>query len=195
MARAAAAGSSAERTGLPTTRCVAPSATASAGVATRFWSPTAAPAGRTPGVTNSVPAGRDLERSPTSFGEQTRPCAPLAVANCAMALTWSAGVLPVIPTSARSDSSREVSTVTASMRGLSAPNSAAASAAARIMALPPTECIVMRSTPRRPADLTERSTVRGMSWSLRSRNTFLPRSFTALTTSGPSAVNSSSPIL
>jgi len=55
IAAAAATGSSAAKIGRPTTRCVAPSRTASAGVATRFWSPTALPAGRTPGVTKSVP--------------------------------------------------------------------------------------------------------------------------------------------
>ena len=53
----------------------------------------------------------------------------------------------------------------------------------------------MRSTPSLPPLSTARSTVRGMSWSLRSRNTFLPNPFTAFTTSGPSAVKSSRPIL
>jgi hypothetical protein len=49
IARAAATGSSARVIGRPTTSRSAPSATAPAGVATRAWSSTDAPAGRTPG--------------------------------------------------------------------------------------------------------------------------------------------------
>ena len=49
MARAAAAGSTAFVIGRPTTRKSAPRRIASAGVTTRFWSPTAAPGIRTPG--------------------------------------------------------------------------------------------------------------------------------------------------
>ena len=97
--------------------------------------------------------------------------------------------------SARSEASSDVRTVTARIAGADAPNPAAASAAARIIALPPAEWMVIRSTPIFAALFTALSTVRGMSWNFRSRNTFLPRSFTAFTTSGPSAEKSSSPIL
>ena len=97
--------------------------------------------------------------------------------------------------SARSDWSSDVRTVTARIFGAAAPYSPAAARAAAIMARPPTAWIVIRSTPNFPPDFTALATVLGMSWNLRSRKTLFPNPFTAFTTSGPSAVNSSRPIL
>ena len=62
MARAAARGSGAAKIGRATTRWSAPAASAAAGVAMRFWSPAAEPAGRMPGVTMSLPSASGRAR-------------------------------------------------------------------------------------------------------------------------------------
>ena len=91
MARAAARGSGAATIGRATTRWSAPAARAAAGVAMRFWSPGAAPAGRMPGVTMSLPAasGRARRRA-ASRGEAMTPSAPAAKARRARSSTRSA---------------------------------------------------------------------------------------------------------
>src|SRR6266545_8309268 len=68
-------------------------------------------------------------------------------------------------------------------------------AAARIMARPPDAWTLNMKTPRRTASRAAPSTVFGMSWNLRSRNTSPPRLRTASTDWGPDAVKSCEPIL
>ena len=75
---AAAPGSAALVIGQPADhqQSLRPASRASSGVATRAWSLTSAPAGRTPGVM-SVTSGPTSDRTAeTSRGEQTRPWAP-----------------------------------------------------------------------------------------------------------------------
>ena len=71
MARAAATGLSARVMGRPTTSREAPWAMAAAGVATRFWSPMAEPAGRIPGTTRWASGPSSARRVATSSAEQT----------------------------------------------------------------------------------------------------------------------------
>ena len=126
---AAVTGSGACVMGRPTTRQVAPDLMAAAGVTTRFWSPTSAPAGRMPG-THSTKEGPQAARiGSISFAEQTTPSMPQDWARRARRTTcdW-AGV--DWPTASRSLSSKLVSTVTASSSGLVVPAAAAASEAA-----------------------------------------------------------------
>ena len=76
MASKAATGSSAPVIGRPMTSLDAPASIAAAGVAMRYWSPTSAPAGRTPGVTMRASGPRSARISAASCGEQTMPSAP-----------------------------------------------------------------------------------------------------------------------
>ena len=58
----------------------APPAMARAGVITRFWSPSSAPAGRTPGVTSNMSGPRSARMAGASSGDRIRPwtCASCA---------------------------------------------------------------------------------------------------------------------
>ena len=58
------------------TRWLAPPLKALAGVATRFWSPMSAPAGRTPGVTTRKLSGTFARMAAASRGEDTTPSMP-----------------------------------------------------------------------------------------------------------------------
>src|SRR5690606_7493715 len=70
---AIARGSAAARMGRATTRWSAPARIAAAGVATRFWSLAAIPAGRTPGVT-MMPVGPRMARTRAASDDaQTMP--------------------------------------------------------------------------------------------------------------------------
>src|SRR5499426_933982 len=95
--------------------------------------------------------------------------------------------------------SRLVSTVTARTSGRATPRVCAASAApwtaACIMTRPPGAWTLNMKTPSRTASRAAPSTVLGMSWNLRSRNTSPPRLRTASTAGGPKAVKSCEPIL
>jgi len=71
--------------------------------------------------------------------------------------------------------------------GILDPSGGAATDAASIAA-PPMACTVRNRTPSSAARAVAPATVFGMSWSLRSRNTFLPRSRSDATTAGPAAV-------
>src|SRR5690606_19854009 len=82
IASAAAPGSSAPVIGRPTTRMLAPALMASRGVITRFWSPTALPAGRMPGTTRN-PSGHAARIAATSCAEQTMPSSPAPSASAA----------------------------------------------------------------------------------------------------------------
>jgi hypothetical protein len=146
-----------------------------AGVATRFWSPSAAPAGRTPGTTRAsvLLAART---SATSCGEHTMPAAPAFSASFARRTTASR-MVPAMPSARRSSSDRLVSTVTPRMPGLPL----ATSTALRIISKPPAVCTVSSSAPRLVAEATARATVSGMSCSFRSRKTLPPRFCTAST--------------
>ena len=82
MAFAAASGSSALEIGRPMTSTLAPSSRAWRGVTTRFWSPTALPAGRKPGTTKN-PCFHWRWTSPTSWPEHTIPSSPASCASSA----------------------------------------------------------------------------------------------------------------
>src|SRR5690606_33034494 len=75
IARAAAAGSSARLMGRPITSTLAPESRACRGVTTRFWSPAALPAGRSPGTTKK-PLFHWECTAATSCPEQTIPSRP-----------------------------------------------------------------------------------------------------------------------
>ena len=112
MAVAEAAGSGAWVMGRPTTRKLAPAAMAEAGVATRFWSPTAAPAGRMPGMTR-VASGNEARVEVISSALQTKPRMPEFQAVEASRATWVAGASGT-PTALSWAASMLVRTVTAS---------------------------------------------------------------------------------
>src|SRR5262249_55659419 len=97
--------------GGPRTRRWAPAAGAAAGVAILFWSPAALPAGRTPGVTMRKSRGTAARTAAASVTAVTTPWSPAATASAARRATTAPTPGPV-PTSARSWSSIEVSTVT-----------------------------------------------------------------------------------
>src|SRR3989338_1676207 len=68
--------------GRPMTSAVAPAMIASPGVITRFWSPTAAHSGRTPGVILRSPSSSlCLPRNSSSCGEQMMPSTPASLAS------------------------------------------------------------------------------------------------------------------
>ena len=133
-----------------------------------------------------------------SSGDATTPSRPEACASAARCTTWSI-TGRAVPISASAASSMLVSTVTPITSGRGRPSFAAAaspaSAAARIIALPPEQCTLTIHAPVATADVTAPATVLGMSWNFRSRNTRSPRSASARTIAGPSAVNSCLPIL
>src|SRR3989454_3903352 len=141
-------------------------------------------------MTIRKPCPQASRMRPTSWGEATTPSIPASRARRARRRTESESG-PERPTSARLASSWLVRTVTARSRTPPARASAAASSIAR----PPRPCRVRSDTPRREALFTAAPTVFGMSWYLRSRNTFWFRATIVRTTSGPAAVKSWLPIL
>src|SRR5690606_5307698 len=76
MAWTAEHGSAASRIGRPITSRSAPARIASAGVATRAWSPRSFPCGRTPGTTSNAPSPATPRTTAHSAGEQTKPSMP-----------------------------------------------------------------------------------------------------------------------
>ena len=165
----------------------------------RDWSPTALPAGRTPGVTITHAGPRLVRSAAISLGEATQPSRPAAAAIPARWSTWPSTELATPSSRLSAPRSRLVSTVTASAIGRRTPSSfaaaAAPSAAAAIMARPPEAWTLNMSTPRRAASRAAPATVLGMSWNLRSRKTSAPRLWTLSTAAGPAAVKSWEPIL
>ncbi len=156
----------------------------------RRGSPTPA---RTPGVTSVAPGPSTRRRSAASCGEQTNPRTPSCHAIFASFATCAA-TSPVAPMASRSRASNDVRTVTAR---ISRPRASlwARSTARRSMAGPPAACTVSMRTPSAEARATARSTVSGMSWSFRSRNTWQPASSPTARADGPASTKSSSPTL
>ena len=101
IAAAACRGSAAWVIGRPTTRLLAPALTASAGVSTRFWSPTCEPAGRILGTTSRKSAPHAARIGAISRAEHTTPSMPHSCASFARRTTCSSGA-PVWPTAERS---------------------------------------------------------------------------------------------
>ena len=145
----------------PTTKCVAPSATALSGVTIRRWSPASSPASRIPGVTSKNPSRCLVERTAASAAEQTTPSRPVDSANAANWQTRSMGSSSQ-PSSARSSRSMLVSTVTPTSRG-GCDKSFSASFAARIILDPPEAWTLTIHTPNSAAALTALATVVGIS--------------------------------
>src|SRR5262245_54323309 len=140
-----------------------------------------------------------LRMARISLGEATLPSRPASFARAQRWSTWPSiddATRSSVPSAARS---RLVSTVTARTSGRRTPSVCAASAApcaaARIMARPPEAWTLNMKVPSRTASRAAPSTVLGMSWNLRSRNTSPPRLRTASTADGPKAVKSCEPIL
>src|SRR6185312_4225957 len=164
---------------------------ASRGVTVRDWSPFASPSRRMPGVTSAKPGPAADRIAGASCAEHTTPSSPLSRARRARCIAFSSAV-PEKPIAGRSASPRLVRMVTP-MRsgGWAAP--AIASRAARIIATPPLAWMFIIQTPRRAAARQAPATVLGMSWNLRSRKTWKPRSWSCVTTAGPAATKSSLP--
>lgn len=78
----------------------------------RFWSPTAEPLGRMPGMTRTPSGPVRLRRVATSWGEQTKPWMPAPRPMLARRETCSAGER-MMPTAAHWTESMLVRTVTA----------------------------------------------------------------------------------
>src|SRR5512138_1132867 len=163
-----------------------------------FWSCAAAHTGRMPGVTMTRSRPYSLRRTSISWGEQTTPSRPAALASPASRSTCAL-TSEAMPTSSRSAPLRLVRTVTPSRMGLGPlPASAAAlaaSAALAIISRPPEVWMVIIWTPCLRAERTAPATVLGMSWSLRSRKMSLRRALSLRKRAGPSAVKSSRPTL
>ena len=143
-----------------------PASKASFGVATRVWSPMAAPCGRTPGVTMKASGPRSSRSGRASRGDATTPDMPDSLAREAMASTCDSTGRST-PTWCRVSCDMDVSTVMPSVAGTSAPASAAPAMAPRwaasIMGRPPMVCMVSMSAPASAALRAAPSTWCGMS--------------------------------
>src|SRR5262250_2106612 len=140
-----------------------------------------------------------LRMARISLGEATLPSSPASRASVHRWSTWPSTEEAMWSSCPSAVRSRLVSTVTARTSGRATPSVCAASAApwaaACIMARPPEAWTLNMKTPSRTASRAAPSTVLGMSWNLRSRNTSPPRLRTASTADGPKAVKSCEPIL
>src|SRR5215472_1796389 len=140
-----------------------------------------------------------LRMARISLGEATLPSSPASRASVQRWSTWPSTEEAMWSSYPRAVRSRLVSTVTARTSGRATPSVCAAAAApwaaACIMARPPEAGTLNMTTPSRTASRAAPSTVLGMSWNLRSRNTSPPRLRTASTAGGPKAVKSCEPIL